>query len=82
MAKVKVVATDTFHHGALHAVQGQAYTMNKGEADDLEKLNLVKTTSDAGDDEVDDLVGARHKKAPVTSNKMMPKPDNKTDDKK
>lgn len=77
MAKVTVKALDAFSHGRLNAAPGRTYTMNSGEAKELEKVGLVEIAGDAGDDDVDDLVGDGKKIAPLTSNKMEPKPDNK-----
>jgi len=77
MAKVKVKALDTFTHGRVNATRGATYTMNSGEAESLEKAGLVEIAGKADDNEIDDLVGGDKKMAPMTSNKMMPKAENK-----
>jgi len=77
MAKVKVKALDAFSHGRLNTRPGETYTMSTGDAEDLEKLGLVKIEGEAADEEVDDLVGDGKKMAPLTSNKMEAKHENK-----
>ncbi len=71
MALLKIKALDSFSHGRLNVARGDEHAIEASEARDLEKAGLV-STSPAGDDDVDDLVGT--KMAPLTSNKMDNEP--------
>ena len=75
MAKVQIKALDSFSHGRIRAKRGDVYTVSQHDATELSKAGLVEIAGDAGDDDIDDLAGT--KTAPLTSNKMAPKPDNK-----
>lgn len=77
--KAQVKALDSFHHGHLNARRGEIYTMDKAQADELEKAGLVELAGDAADDAEDDL--APKKAAPILSNKMAPKATNKAAEK-
>lgn len=75
MAKVQIKALDAFSHGRINATRGGKYTIGASEAESLKAAGLVEIVGDAAEDDIDDLVGA--KTAPLTSNKMAAKPDNK-----
>lgn len=75
MSKVRVRAVDSFSHGRLNARPGEEYTVNAADARDLERAGLAKIVGEAGEDDIDELIGA--KMAPMVSNKMEPKPENK-----
>lgn len=46
MSKVKVTALQQFAHGNIDAHPGGTYSMNKGDAHELEKMGLVTLAAD------------------------------------
>lgn len=75
MAKVQIKALDTFSHGRINASRGSVHTTSASEANSLKAAGLVEIVGEAGEDDIDELVGG--KMSPLTSNKMAPKADNK-----
>lgn len=83
MTKVKIKAVTSFSHGNLDATMGGTYSLNKGDAQELEKIGLAEIVT--GDDTEEpeqpdpaDLLGDDDEKAaePV-ENKMESAPENK-----
>ena len=75
MANKKIKSLTSFSHGRLVARPDEVYSINANEADELAAAGLCEIVGDAGEDEIDELVGS--KMEPVTSNKMASKPANK-----
>jgi hypothetical protein len=73
--KTQVRALDSFSHGRQNPKRGETIVVGQGEAEDLEKAGLVEIVGEAPDD-------PEEKIAPITSNKMAPKPANKVADQK
>lgn len=77
MKTLPITALQRFSHGRLNMDEGQTDKIEAGEARELEKAGLV-AISDTEPAEDDDLLGEGEKMAPITSNKMIPAPRNKT----
>lgn len=73
MNKVKIKAITSFSHGPVDATAGGTYSVNKGDAQELEKAGMAQIVTE-GDD------AAGEKTAPTLENKMAPAPDNKADE--
>ena len=81
MTKVNVTALRTFSHGNIDATEGKTYSMNKGEAQELEKAGFVSIRGENPEQvQVDTPLQDHQKGDVVVDEKMADAPENKMAD--